>query len=214
METIVVKNVDVQELRKQKELIVKLSSRFEGKTLIIVNALAALLENMLESSSEAIEVKDKNESEMLEEFNKHFTEINPNNLIQFTDLYKRGELYAFDLRDGSDFKIEPEHEILHMISTGDFLFGKEKQKDMFPNGFDDWHETHYEISSRITEMKEREGNTVPLTISLIQGKKGRGGMYELAKELTDKFEELNKGVEWDGEYFDAHDEFIEEEIGN
>ena len=41
---------------------------------------------------------------------------------------------------------------------------------------------------------------------------GRGGLYELAKELTDKFENKYKGKEWDGEFFDTINEFLEEEL--
>jgi hypothetical protein len=43
---------------------------------------------------------------------------------------------------------------------------------------------------------------------------GTGGLYELAEELTDKFEIQNAGVEWDGEYFDAIELFIKTELEN
>jgi hypothetical protein len=39
---------------------------------------------------------------------------------------------------------------------------------------------------------------------------GHGGLYELAEELTDKFEAENEGVEWgmDKEYFEEIQNFL------
>lgn len=37
-------------------------------------------------------------------------------------------------------------------------------------------------------------------------------MYELAEELTDKFETLNQNREWDGEFFDEIEAFLIEEF--
>ena len=41
---------------------------------------------------------------------------------------------------------------------------------------------------------------------------GHGGLYELAEELTDEFELLNKGRVWDGEFFDEIEEFLSEKL--
>lgn len=37
---------------------------------------------------------------------------------------------------------------------------------------------------------------------------GTGGIYELGEQWTDEFEELNKGREWDGEFFDELEAFL------
>ena len=80
----------------------------------------------------------------------------------------------------------------------------------FVNGFDSWHETHFEIVDAIThelrkdnysgEVKDRQDN------------QGRGGIYELAQELTDKFEATHEGREWNGEYPDVIFDFILAEL--
>lgn len=82
----------------------------------------------------------------------------------------------------------------------------------FPNGFSDWHETHFEIVQAIAlEMMKDEPSGIAAERHEQQG---HGGLYELAKELTDKFEEEFKDIEWglDLEYFDKIEEFIQREL--
>ena len=76
----------------------------------------------------------------------------------------------------------------------------------FPNGLDSWIESHYEISQAI----ERASNFSDNAVSSIIQKWGTGGLYDLANELTNKFERENKSVEWgiEKEYFDTMDEFL------
>ena len=74
----------------------------------------------------------------------------------------------------------------------------------FPNGFSSWQETHYEVVSAITFYLHNHPEIV------IDG--GTGRLYELAEEWTDKFEELNKNREWDGEFFDEIDDFMSEKL--
>ena len=76
----------------------------------------------------------------------------------------------------------------------------------FPNGFESWHETHFEVVSFITLQYERD--SVTSKVAEINDRYGSGGMYELAKELTDEFELLNKGREWDGEFFEEIESFL------
>lgn len=80
----------------------------------------------------------------------------------------------------------------------------------FPNGFDSWQETHYEVVSMMTLEYER-GNPV---IEEYMGVKGIGGMYELAKELTTKFEAQHKDKAWDGEFFEELEYFMGQETKN
>lgn len=80
--------------------------------------------------------------------------------------------------------------------------------------FESWHETHFEIVSAITDARNRNDDEMPLFIMHINDTKGTGGFYELAKELTDKFEAKYTGTVWgeDLEYFDELESFIETEI--
>lgn len=81
----------------------------------------------------------------------------------------------------------------------------------FVNGFASWQETHFEIVSVITNEMRKE----PISSKVVDDRyaaQGTGGMYELAEELTDEFENLNKDRNWDGEFFDEIEKFIQEKL--
>lgn len=80
--------------------------------------------------------------------------------------------------------------------------------DIFVNGFDSWQETHYEIVSMMTLGYERGDPVIDEYMSV----KGIGGMYELAEELTTKFEMEHKGRVWDGDFFEELEYFMYREI--
>lgn len=83
-------------------------------------------------------------------------------------------------------------------------------KKEFPNGFSSWQETHFEVVSKIQELL-----FPPITskvINEILENNGTGGIYELAEELTDKFEQENKGREWDGEFYEEVDKFLNKNL--
>ena len=84
--------------------------------------------------------------------------------------------------------------------------------DFFLNGFENWYETFYEIVSYISWLEsECTYFKYPKLAEVIE-QSGRGGCYILAKELADKFEALYKDREWDGEFFDTVDEYLEKEL--
>ncbi len=92
-----------------------------------------------------------------------------------------------------------------------------KRKQQFPNGFESWMETHFEIVQAITnESTDTIGEYSSLMAQQREEQQGRGGLYELSRELTDKFELLHEGKEWgiddDTQYFDEIEAFIEEEL--
>lgn len=74
-----------------------------------------------------------------------------------------------------------------------------------PNGYVSWHETHFEIVMMMSDQLDLEDTSIYQHYENY----GRGGLYELAAEWTDEFEELNKYREWDGEFFDEIDSFFE-----
>ncbi len=86
---------------------------------------------------------------------------------------------------------------------------------VFPNGFESWQETHYEVVAAITiklladdQYAEFRDDLACLTIR----EKGHGGLYELAYDLTDEFENLHQGREWDGEFFEEIENFLDEKL--
>lgn len=76
----------------------------------------------------------------------------------------------------------------------------------FPNGFTSWSETHYEVVYRIT-MEQSSPR-----VNKAQSERGHGGLYELAEELTDKFELMTADRDWDGEFFDEIEDFLNKEL--
>jgi len=66
--------------------------------------------------------------EIKEQFNKYFNLVNPKQIVSFVDLYRNGELFALDLRDGSEFLMDDSHkdDVVNYINAGVFLFGTEK----------------------------------------------------------------------------------------
>jgi hypothetical protein len=83
----------------------------------------------------------------------------------------------------------------------------ETEVKIFPNGFDTWQETHYDVSAYISLklLEETEPNKCTSTIE----SRGQGGIYELAEELTNNFELENKGETWEeNNYFDTIDNFL------
>jgi len=75
------------------------------------------------------------------------------------------------------------------------------------NGFESWHETHYQMVCCIEDSRDGY-NVVSDTLEHF----GSGGLMELAYEWTNEFEELHKGQEWDGEWYDELDKFWEKKF--
>ena len=66
------------------------------------------------------------------------------------------------------------------------------QGERFVNGFDSWNATHFELVRCLDTSKPFSHSNIRFACQ------GREGMYELAREMTDRFEEDHKGVFWDG----------------
>jgi len=75
----------------------------------------------------------------------------------------------------------------------------------FPNGFTSYLETHHEVVRVITLHVE---NGVNSKANDVMENRGTGGLYELAEDLTDRFEHLNVARAWDGEFFDEIEDYL------
>lgn len=91
-------------------------------------------------------------------------------------------------------------------------------KFVFPNGFEDWHETHFEIVTAINEELTRYDED-PYRENIVSARmieQGTGGMYLLAAELTNEFEAKYVGIPWgqDGgrDYHETLEEFLSEKF--
>jgi hypothetical protein len=77
-----------------------------------------------------------------------------------------------------------------------------------PDDFTEYLETHFELSgylwATIDQPKKISHDT--------HEEKGRGGLYELAQQLADRFTKETAGTNWDGDvfdYFDTLEKFIQ-----
>lgn len=80
----------------------------------------------------------------------------------------------------------------------------------FPNGFTSWQETHYEVVQAITFIAQQDE-----PYGIVEERReaqGHGGLYELARELTDAFEKEHEEYEWDGEFFDTIEAWLDEKL--
>ena len=80
----------------------------------------------------------------------------------------------------------------------------------FPNGFSSWQETHYEVVQAITLIWTQDE-----PYGIVAQADGHGGLYELAEELTDAFEQEHKDTEW-GKigyfYFETIENWLNEKL--
>lgn len=83
---------------------------------------------------------------------------------------------------------------------------KGKDGKTFPNGFNNWKETYFEVTSFMIE-RILEDDTADTEINRTKLSQGSTALYSLAEQWADEFEELNKGREWDGEFFDEIEQF-------
>lgn len=77
-------------------------------------------------------------------------------------------------------------------------------------GFESYLETHYEMVQAITmeHIKDEPQGVVKER----HDAQGHGGLYELAEELTWKFERQNEIAQWDGDFFETIEQFVEHEL--
>lgn len=66
------------------------------------------------------------------------------------------------------------------------------QTERFVNGFDSWNATHFELVRQLDTGKSFSHSYIRFACQ------GREGLYELAREMTDRFEQENREVFWDG----------------
>jgi len=79
-------------------------------------------------------------------------------------------------------------------------------EQIFPNGFESWSETHFEVVDFIT--RERIKEPIEGLIGGIQQNSGTVGLWELATEWVNEFELLHKGNDWDHlDYYDEVENF-------
>jgi hypothetical protein len=85
------------------------------------------------------------------------------------------------------------------------------QDNQFPNGFTSWIETHHEVVAYITRQLElNDYMTEGTKVRKAYESQGTGGLYELAEDWTSAFESENKDKDWDGDFFDEIEVFLDQ----
>lgn len=76
--------------------------------------------------------------------------------------------------------------------------------------FESWHETHFEMTQAIARSEHLSGSTANKIVT----EQGTGGLYDLARQLTDKFETQHKNTIWGEDliYQDELSNFLDQEL--
>ena len=104
--------------------------------------------------------------------------------------------------DGSESLIQTEKELQLAIDLGHNIGVEVGKVD------EDYLETHFEMVQAITLVMEDEDPDPENFIIKCHEEQGRGGLYLLAKYLTDEFQDLHANHQWDGDFLDEIESFL------
>jgi hypothetical protein len=82
----------------------------------------------------------------------------------------------------------------------------------FPNGFESWQKTHFEVVEVLCFMRELEEDKQPKNFADFIDRSATEDMYNLALYLTNKYEEESKGKSRERSLFDEIEEFVWSEV--
>ena len=82
----------------------------------------------------------------------------------------------------------------------------------FPNGFESWQKTHFEVVEVLCFMRELEEGKRPQSFAEMVDRTATEEMYSLALNLTNKFEEQTKGKKREQSLFDEIEQFVWNEV--
>jgi len=102
---------------------------------------------------------------------------------------------------------QAEHNLVASILN---QLASKKVKQLLPNGFRDWVETHHEVVCTIHALITND--TMPTRLLDIIDDEGMGGLYALGIELTTDFCNTYKDREWNGDWIDTIIDFVNEKL--
>jgi hypothetical protein len=82
----------------------------------------------------------------------------------------------------------------------------------FPNGFDSWQKSHFEVVEVLVYMRSLEDHKKPKGFSKAMDQSASKELYTLALNLTNKYEEQTKGKERQRSLFDEIEDFVWSEV--
>lgn len=84
----------------------------------------------------------------------------------------------------------------------------------FPNGFESWQKTHFEVVEVLCFMRDLEPDMQPKNFTELVDQSATQELYDLALNLTNKYEAQSKGKERERSLFDEIEEFVWTEVKN
>lgn len=82
----------------------------------------------------------------------------------------------------------------------------------FPNGFESWQKTHFEVVEVLCYMRDLELDKKPKNFADLIDQSATNELYNLALELTNKYEEQTVGKKRERSLFDEIEEFVWKEV--
>ena len=82
----------------------------------------------------------------------------------------------------------------------------------FPNGFESWQNTHFEVVEVLCFIRDLEEGEQPKSFAEMVDRSATQEMYNLALTLTNKYEEEHQGKKRDRSLFDEIEEFVWKEV--
>jgi hypothetical protein len=82
----------------------------------------------------------------------------------------------------------------------------------FPNGFESWQKTHFEVVEVLCFMRDLEEEKKPKNFAEFLDRSATEEMYHLALSLTNKYEEQTRGKIRERTLFDEIEEFVWAEV--
>jgi hypothetical protein len=84
----------------------------------------------------------------------------------------------------------------------------------FPNGFESWQKTHFEVVEVLCYIRSLEEGKQPKSFAEMLDQSATDELYKLALNLTNKFEEETKGRKRERFLFDEIEDFVWNEVRN
>ena len=82
----------------------------------------------------------------------------------------------------------------------------------FPNGFESWQKTHFEVVEVLVYIRSLEEDEKPKSFAEAIDQSASEEMYKLALDLTNKYEEQTKGKKRERYLFDEIEDFVWHEV--
>ncbi len=82
----------------------------------------------------------------------------------------------------------------------------------FPNGFESWQKTHFEVVEALCYLRDLEEDQQPKSFADFIDRTATEEMYNLALRLTNKYEEQTKDKKRERNLFDEIEDFVAQEV--